>query len=455
MALRLRLPIRLRAALGATVVVLVALVISGFVLLLFFESNLRDSLDSTLSAQAEDRAVLIAAGSASQHLVSTKQQESFVWIGTSQGEVVAQSGLQLVNPPLGLSPGEPETMSIRVIEEDEDERETEMVEVRVVMQPVDAAGGSDLLVVVGAELEDLDSEVAAARRLILIGLPIVGLFVAIASWVAVGAAFRPIEQVRAEAEEISGHRLDRRLSVSGTGDEVDRLVGTMNEMLERLDQHEQSQRRFASDASHELKSPVANVRAMIEVAEVDSDDRDALLAELDRIAKIVEDLLFVTVQSESADGHAQQLVHLDDVLFDEAELLRPDDSISISVGDIQPVDVMGSANHLRRAVRNVAENAVRHAATIVKLELRPEGDFAVARIIDDGVGIPLAGREDVFERFVRLDAGRARSAGGTGLGLAIAKQIVDSHGGDIRVTETPGGGATFTLRLPRVSDTLE
>jgi signal transduction histidine kinase len=455
MALRLRLPIRLRAALGATVVVLIALVISGFVLLLFFESNLRDSLDSTLSAQAEDRAVLIAAGSASQHLVSTKQQESFVWIGTSQGEVDAQSGLQLVNPPLGLTPGEPETISIRVAEEeDEDERETEMVEVRVVMQPVDAAGGSDLLVVVGAELEDLNSEVAAARRLILIGLPIVGLFVAVASWVAVGAAFRPIEQVRAEAEEISGHRLDRRLSLSGTGDEVDRLVGTMNEMLERLDQHEQSQRRFASDASHELKSPVANVRAMIEVAEVNSDDRDALLAELDRIAKIVEDLLFVTVQSESVDGHAQQLVHLDDVLFDEAELLRPDDSISISVGDIQPVDVMGSANHLRRAVRNVAENAVRHAETIVKLELRPEGDFAVARIIDDGVGIPAGSREDVFERFVRLDAGRARTAGGTGLGLAIAKQIVDSHGGDIRVTETPGGGATFTLRLPRAGDTL-
>ncbi|MFV1991105.1 MAG: ATP-binding protein [Acidimicrobiales bacterium] len=90
----------------------------------------------------------------------------------------------------------------------------------------------------------------------------------------------------------------------------------------------------------------------------------------------------------------------------------------------------------------------------MKLELLPEADFAVARIIDDGGGIPEASRENVFERFMRLDSGRARSAGGTGLGLAIAKQIVESHGGDIRVTETPGGGATFTLRLRRVNDTL-
>ncbi|MFV1990346.1 MAG: sensor histidine kinase [Acidimicrobiales bacterium] len=89
--------------------------------------------------------------------------------------------------------------------------------------------------------------------------------------------------------------------------------------------------------------------------------------------------------------------------------------------------------------------------SVVKIELRPDGDFAVARIIDDGVGIPETSRETVFERFVRLDSGRSRAAGGTGLGLAIAKQIVESHGGDIKVTETPGGGATFTVRLPRAS----
>ncbi|MFV1989824.1 MAG: sensor histidine kinase [Acidimicrobiales bacterium] len=173
------------------------------------------------------------------------------------------------------------------------------------------------------------------------------------------------------------------------------------------------------------------------------------------MTKIVEDLLFVTVQSEAADGHLQQLVHLDDVLFDEAELLRPGEPVSIHVGDIQPVDVMGSSNHLRRAVRNVAENAVRHALSLVECELRPEADFAIARIIDDGVGIAPEDRETVFERFVRLDAGRSRAAGGTGLGLglAIAKQIVESHGGDIKVTETPGGGATFTMRLPRADDT--
>ncbi|MFV1989823.1 MAG: HAMP domain-containing protein [Acidimicrobiales bacterium] len=166
--------------------------------------------------------------------MSTKQQESFVWIGSPQGEVVAQSGLTLLEPPVGLQAADPQTVTIRVVEPDE-VGEVETVEMRVVTQPVDGSLEPGLVVVVGAELEEVQHEVATARRLLLVGLPFVGLFVAFASWFAVGAAFRPIERVRSEAEEISGHRLDRRFSLSGTGDEVDRLVGTMNEMLDRLD----------------------------------------------------------------------------------------------------------------------------------------------------------------------------------------------------------------------------
>ncbi|MGI9622956.1 MAG: ATP-binding protein, partial [Acidimicrobiales bacterium] len=431
-------------------------------LLQVLESNLRSNLEATLEAQARDRAQLIDGGAPAASLVETRAEESIVAIVDADAIVVAQGGTYLLVDPLdGAVAGSTRTATVRLQEvseqgagREEGDEETggdEEVETSKIVYSV-AGAGDGTLVVVGAELEVVDRTVAEVRNLLLVGLPFLLLAVGGITWRATGRTLRPVEDIRMTAAEIGDGPIEERIPVPDTRDEVARLAATMNQMLDRIAAGQRAQRQFTSDASHELKSPVANLRALAETAVVEDPDwpatRRRLIDESERLAAIVDDLLFMAVTDEQSVTGDRTLVHLDDLLFDEAGVLAATTALRVDIDSVGPCDVVGVPNELKRLVRNLASNAGRHAQGVVRLTSSVDGGQAVLEVGDDGPGVPPGERALVFGRFSRSQSARDRSSGGTGLGLAIVAAIADRHDGSVDVTESRDGGALFTVRLP-------
>jgi signal transduction histidine kinase len=298
--------------------------------------------------------------------------------------------------------------------------------------------------------------VAILRTTLLVAFPLLVLLLSVVTWRVVGAALRPVESLRRGAEEITGGGRAGRLPVPVAGDEIHRLAVTLNVMLGRLDAARARQRAFVADAAHELRSPLTTMRTELEVAQrlADSTDwpalADDLLLDVHRLSRLVDDLLLLA-RSDDADTRpvsASELVDVGDLLAGLAERYP---SVSVTVPE-QPLTVTGDGDALGRAVANLLDNAVRHAATSVWLSAVPEGSSVVISVVDDGPGIPAADRERVFDRFTRLDDGRARDAGGSGLGLAIVRELVHRHHGTVRLTgRVPAPGLHATLSLPAAS----
>ncbi|MFI7121826.1 sensor histidine kinase [Amycolatopsis sp. NPDC049868] len=282
-------------------------------------------------------------------------------------------------------------------------------------------------------------------------VPLAVLITALAAWLAAGRALRPVEAIRRELAEVSGSRLDRRVPVPPSRDEVARLATTTNETLDRLQQAYDRQERFVADASHELRSPLANLRAGLEVALTHAERADwpvvarRSLLDVQRLQRITADLLQLAVDpADLPEG----VVDLVDVVGEQVAERGLDDGGPAVVSDVDgPVPVCGEPVQLERLLRNLLDNAVRHARSSVIVRLRHEAGEAVLEVIDDGPGIPDADRERVFDRFTRLDDSRTRDAGGTGLGLTIARDIAVRHGGSLRAEGTENG-ARLIARLP-------
>jgi signal transduction histidine kinase len=229
----------------------------------------------------------------------------------------------------------------------------------------------------------------------------------------------------------------------------------MNRMLGRLEQAQTSQRRFVSDASHELRSPVTSIRQHAEVAlaHPGSTSVQALaqtvLAENLRVQRLVDDLLLLAKVDEYILQLRRQPIDLDDLVFDEAGRLRATGTLRIDTTRVSAGRVAGDLSGLRRVLRNLSDNAASHARTRVEFALSERDGAVVFTVDDDGSGIPENERQRVFERFVRLDDARARHDGGTGLGLAIVAELVSAHGGTVTITESGLGGARVEVILPR------
>jgi signal transduction histidine kinase len=289
--------------------------------------------------------------------------------------------------------------------------------------------------------------------LLLVAVPVLVVLIAGLTWLSVGRALRPVETIRREVEAIGPNELDRRVADPGADDEIGRLAHTMNGMLARLEAAALAQRRFISDASHELKSPLASIRQHAELAHsypdrIESRELvDVVLSEGERLQDIVESLLLLTRLDEGVAVVKDDPVDLDDLMLTEARRLR-DRGIAVDTSGVGPGRVHGDERMLARALRNLADNAARHATTRVAVAVRARGETVEVSIDDDGSGIPPADRERVLERFVRLDEGRARDAGGSGLGLAIVAEVVRAHHGSLRVEDSPLGGARFVAVFP-------
>ncbi|WP_146149251.1 sensor histidine kinase [Kineococcus rhizosphaerae] len=352
-----------------------------------------------------------------------------------------------------------------------------------------------VVTVAGAEVEGQRFWVVAAedttdaQRVLRVALAVLavtgpGLLAVVAglTWTFVGRSLRPVEAIRSTVQGITSGGLDGRVPVPAGDDEVSRLAVTMNSMLARLQAAQDAQRRFVADASHELRSPVATLRAAAHVwsrphpggpgtvgsveaaASPDAEFVELVGAESARLQSLVDDLLWLARADEGRAGPAVE-VDVDEVVEAEASRLRSLGGVRVVLTAV-PVRVVGDAAALARAVRNVVDNARRYAASTVWLELAQEGREgqagsaeAVVRVGDDGPGVPTPDRERVLGRFVRVEEGRARSeragrgdggvdGGGAGLGLAIVAEVLAAHGGSVLVGERAGGGALVELRWP-------
>jgi signal transduction histidine kinase len=308
-------------------------------------------------------------------------------------------------------------------------------------------------ILVASSLASTDHSIAIVGGALAVGAPTLLLLVAATTWMAAGRALAPVEAIRAEVAEISMRALDRTVPEPATTDEVGRLARTMNQMLERLRGSAARQRQFVSDASHELRSPLAGMRAELEVALAHKEDADwpgtagDVLEDLGRLQRLVDQLLVLARLDESAPVAADRSVDLDDLVLREARRARERDGLVVDIRGVSAGRVRGDPDRLRQVVRNLVDNAARHARSKVTLGLQAEAGSAVLTVADDGPGIPAAERERIFERFTRLDEARASDSGGYGLGLAITREIVAAHGGTVEA-EDPPVGARLVVHLP-------
>ncbi|MFI1800866.1 sensor histidine kinase [Streptomyces sp. NPDC020379] len=296
------------------------------------------------------------------------------------------------------------------------------------------------------EQNRLNDDVLALAGCVLVGTAAV----AGVAWFAAGRVLRPVEAIRIQFAELSAGHLDRRVPVPRTRDEVARLAETMNSTLERLQSSVDRQRAFVSDASHELRSPLAALRAELEIALAHPGTVEwtavaqGALGDARRLEQLTTDLLLLARLDAALPGTERfDLVAL---VHDETRRRRTPARLRLRVeADPSPVVVDGHRGLLARLLANLLDNAERHAATTVTV--------IVARtelhVQDDGPGIAPADRRRVFERFTRLDDARTRETGGTGLGLAIAHRIATAHGATLSITDSERG-ARFTLKLPMV-----
>ncbi|MFC4071660.1 sensor histidine kinase [Actinoplanes subglobosus] len=307
-------------------------------------------------------------------------------------------------------------------------------------------------VVVLASLEEVDDATKALLTPLFVGVAGVPILVGGVTWVVVTGALAPVERIRREVEEITAERLDRRVREPVARDEIQRLAATMNRMLTRLEDSRERQQRFVADASHELRSPLAGIRQAAEVARShpgalpEGELAEAVLEESGRMERLVEQLLLLT-RTGGADARELRDVDVDDLALTEVRRLRRA-GLAVDSSGVGAGRVRGDATALAQVVRNLADNAARHAASSVVIAVRSGGRGVELVVEDDGAGVPESERERVFERFVRLDEARDRDAGGSGLGLAIVKEIVTAHGGTVEVTASVLGGARFVVHLP-------
>ena len=281
--------------------------------------------------------------------------------------------------------------------------------------------------------------------------------VALFSWHMTERTLRPVERMRQSAEAITASDLSRRVSVPDGDRDLSRLARTFNDLLARVEAAMDAQRRFVSDASHELKGPVAATKVMLETARAypETVDPSTLLSDLanenEQLQGIVADLLALARQDE---GRLQvNLAPLDlcDLIYEEVSSLERRSAVSLDVSGVEPLVCAGDVQLLGQALRNLLENAVRHAHSHVAVTchevLGSTGRLIRISVSDDGPGIAPADRERVFGRFVRLGKDRGRATGGTGLGLAVVQGIVERHGGRVYFSDPEIGGATAVMEL--------
>ena len=317
---------------------------------------------------------------------------------------------------------------------------------------VNSPDGTATLVAVTSLASAARTASLATQLLATIFLALLCLVVAF-TWNMAARTLQPVEHMRRTAESINASNLSERIPVPERDKDLSRLATTFNELLERVESSFNEQRRFVSDASHELKSPVAATGIMLETLREHPEAVDTnkviedLTTENNRLANIVGDLLTLARSDEGRMQVDAKPVDLMDLLLEEAAGLETRKGVSVDTSGVQPVVCTADAELLSHSVRNLLENAARYASSTVKLSCAAEEGAVRIVVSDDGCGIAPEDRERVFDRFVSLEDGRS-NPDSTGLGLPVARSIAERHGGSLCFTEPELGGATAVLSIP-------
>lgn len=331
--------------------------------------------------------------------------------------------------------------------------------VRVLTVPLRVEQGVDQELVgflqVARAIEDFDTFNRLLVITIFIGLAAVTASMFIITLIS-PRLFRPLENVATLARQISrADDLSRRLPDTGRDDEIGDMTMALNQTLARLENLFRTQQRFLADVSHELRTPLTTIRGNVDLMRrmggADQESLDDIQAELDRMTRLVNDLLLLARADAGSLPIERKPVELDTVLLDvyrQLSLLKK--PVNVVLEEVDQVLVAGDADRLKQLVLNLADNAVKYTPPggTVRLALSKSEGEALLEISDSGIGISDEDLPYIFERFYRVDKARTRAHGGSGLGLSIAKWIVDVHGGRIRVESKAGEGTTFYVTLP-------
>jgi signal transduction histidine kinase len=467
--------VRLRITLVATVLFAAMTFVGAYGVIRFVENDLREGTATAVRSALLDQAAQLDTATSGESPVQTSfdlvidgaAYQLGIFDELSEGN--ARGQLWRGESLLAVLEIDLRTNQIVGVEDpatggpiDDTELASRLRDLAVQLLEVDSDDGSVLLV--GAStLAELDEDVGAVRRALTVAVPaLVATFGALI-WFMLGRAMRPISAIRHQVEHITTESLDRRVPVPGGRDEVAALASMMNTMLDRLEAGDRKQQDFTADASHELRSPLTVVRTAAETIQNRSSDPGAramathVIAEADRMERLVGDLLDLA----RADGPAlEAMTELDLVpVVEDATAGVADRVVGAAVHLDAPtaIAIIGHRDRLERLIANLVDNAAAHAQARVLVRVRETGMAATITVEDDGPGVPAEDRTRVFERFVRLDASRARPGSrhdGAGLGLAIASSIVRDHGGSIEIDESPDlGGARFSVVIPTVGPT--
>ncbi|MGU3437665.1 ATP-binding protein [Actinomycetes bacterium M1A6_2h] len=449
---RSRWTIRLRSAVVAAGVVALSLVIGGSALVWFVVTSTTATVDTAAENRLHD--ITTALGTTppdriDPFLLATDQNVVLVQIVDASGTVVR------------ASTGAPDVALIRYRDDDaprgDGRRPDRQPRAVSISADVPTSAGT-FTVVVGASNGDQNGLISKVVALLAVLAPIITVIAGVMTYWLVGRSLRSMERMRIRVSEITSADLGERIPVSENKDEISSLADTLNGMLERIETGQIAQRRFVSDASHELRSPLATIAGALELGREAPETLDAdlldhtLLPEMDRVRTLVEDLLVLARADENGVPLSRNDVDLDDVAQHEVDMLRSRTTHDVNA-HLTPTRVHGDVGALTRVLRNLTDNADRHANSRIDVVVRHDETAAYAEVSDDGPGIAEEDRVRVFDRFVRLDEHRSRAKGGAGLGLAIANEIVVAHGGDVTVHDRDGGGTLVSVRLPFVADT--
>jgi signal transduction histidine kinase len=447
---RLKLTTKVTALAG--VILALAMALASVMFLRALHNSQMEELDGSARLRLRQTANLVRSGTVPARLVSPRDSTLMVQVVNTDAEVVASTqnvnDMHTMTDFAALGWWKPSTETMERTTTDVDGAPCLMVAELV------STGAGDRLIVVAAPLQIARTAEASLKRQLARSVPLLLAGTMALIWFVVRSAIRPVDRLRAEVDAVSPSDLSARVTAPPVDDELGRLARTMNSLLERLQGSSDRQTRFVSDASHELRSPLATNRTRLEVALRSSTDVDwpglakNVLSENSRMERMVRDLLYLAKSDAGAAVSPFTDTDLDDVVMQEIESTRTFARVPIQSSQVSAARIVGNADQLRRLVANLLENAQRHAGSFVNVRLAEVDGHAELRVADDGPGIAETDRERVFDRFTRLDHARARTDGGSGLGLSIVNEIADAHKGTVLVEPTPGGGATFIVRIP-------
>jgi heavy metal sensor kinase len=454
-----RLPIRVRLTLAFALAMALVLAATGA----FLYVRLQDSLDETIDESLQARAADVSTGMARGVTLGPagEPDERFAQVLDTSGRVVAASGsAQLETTALLERAAVTDIASSGASWRELDNVSGITGRARVLAVPFEAEGET-LVAVVGAALEDRDETLHGFLAVLLVVGPLALLVMSAIGYGLATAALRPVESMQREAAAISASEPGRRLSLPRAQDEIHRLGETLNAMLGRLEDAIERERGFVADAGHELRTPLANLRAELELALRRPRTTDELVRavrsaaeEAERLARLAEDLLLIARSDQGQLALRREEIAAAELL--QAVAARFETRMraarrTIGVDTPTPLVIEGDRARLEQALGNLVENALVHGGGAVLLTAAPVNGHVELHVTDaTGQGFPQAFLPRAFDRFSAADA--ARTGRGTGLGLAIAEAIANAHGGSAHVANRVPAGADVWLDIPAASD---